>query len=300
MNVADFSGLLVLDKPGGMTSRAAVDRVQRWFPKRTKIGHAGTLDPLATGVLVLCLGGATRLIEYVQRMKKVYRTTLLLGARSDSDDADGVITPVSGAVAAEQAKVSECVAVFVGELSQVPPAYSAAKVAGQRAYDLARRGEQVELLPHSVRIYGIEILHYAYPYLELEVRCGKGTYIRSLARDIGERLGCGALVQKLRRTRIGPFTTDGALTLDADAQMGRAHLLPPELAVSELPRLVLSENELRRLVQGQAIAAQPQGMRDPTEMAVFDTAGKLFAVAVLDPQRQMLQPVKVFQSKTSE
>jgi tRNA pseudouridine55 synthase len=296
MNVSHLDGLLVLDKPTGMTSRAVVDRVQRWFPKRTRIGHAGTLDPLATGVLVLCLGGATRLIEYIQRMKKVYRTTLQLGARSDSDDADGVITPVSGAVAPDPATVSECVAAFVGVLAQVPPAYSAAKVSGRRAYDLARRGEEVTLLPHSVEIHAIEILHYAYPHLELEVCCGKGTYIRSLARDIGERLGCGALVQKLRRTRIGPFTTEGALTLDADADTGRAHLLPPEMAVAELPRVVLPDNERKRLEQGQAVAVESPGMNDRTEVAVLDTGGRLFAVAVLDPQRRMLQPVKVFPS----
>jgi tRNA pseudouridine55 synthase len=296
MNVTDVDGLIVLDKPTGMTSRAVVDRVQRWFPKRTKIGHAGTLDPLATGVLVLCLGGATRLIEYIQRMNKVYRTTILLGARSDSDDADGVITPVAGAVAPDPATVSECVAAFVGELAQVPPAYSAAKVAGQRAYDLARRGEEVALMPHSVQIYAIEIRHYAYPHLELEVCCGKGTYIRSLARDIGERLGCGALVQQLRRTRIGPFTTDGALRLDADVETGRAHLLPSEMAVAELPRLVLPDNERKRLEQGQAVAVPTQGMTNRTEVAVFSVAGKLSAVAVFDPQRQMLQPVKVLPS----
>jgi tRNA pseudouridine55 synthase len=297
MNGADFEGLLVIDKPTRITSRAAVDRVQRWFPKRTKIGHAGTLDPLATGVLVLCLGGATRLIEYIQRMKKVYRTTLLLGARSDSDDADGVITPVSGAVAAEPATVSECVLAFVGVLSQVPPAYSATKVAGKRAYDLARRGEEVSLLPHTVQIYAIEILHYAYPYLELEVCCGKGTYVRSLARDIGERLGCGALVQKLRRTRIGPFTAEDALTLDVEAETARAHLLPTEMAVAELPRLVLPDSERKRLEQGQAVAVGPQGMKERTQVAVFDMVGKLSAIAVVDPQRRMLQPVKVIASK---
>jgi tRNA pseudouridine55 synthase len=297
MNVPASEGLLVLDKPAGMTSRAAVDRVQRWFAKRTRIGHAGTLDPLATGVLVLCLGSTTRLVEYIQRMDKVYRTRLLLGAQSDSDDADGTIMPVSGAVAAAPAAVSECVAAFVGVLAQVPPAYSAAKVAGQRAYDLARRGEEVALSPHSVQIHALEILHYAYPYLELEVRCGKGTYIRSLARDIGERLGCGALVQKLRRTRIGPFTTEEALTLDADAETVHAHLLPAEMAVAQLPRLVLPDNERKRLEQGQAVAVAPQVLEKHTEVAVFDAVGRLAAVAVLDPQRQMLRPIKVLPSK---
>jgi tRNA pseudouridine55 synthase len=299
MIVSNIEGLLVLDKPAGMTSRAVVDRVQRWFPKRTRIGHAGTLDPLATGVLVLCLGGATRLIEYIQRMDKVYRTRLLLGARSDSDDADGTITPVSGAVAADAATVAACMAGFVGTIEQVPPAYSAVKVAGQRAYDLARRGEEVSLSSHSVQIYSIQILDYAYPHLELEVRCGKGTYIRSLARDVGERLGCGAFVQELRRTRIGPFTSEGALTLDADAATVRAHLLPAEMAVAELRRAVLPDSERKRLEQGQAVAfaESPAGIEESKEVAVFDAAGRLAAVAVFDSQRRTLRPVKVFHTK---
>lgn len=295
MIASDIEGLLVLDKPSGMTSRAVVDRVQRWFAKRTRIGHAGTLDPLATGVLVLCLGGATRLIEYIQRMDKVYRTRLLLGARSDTDDADGNITTVSGAVAADAATVAACVADFVGTLDQIPPAYSAVKVAGERAYDLARRGEEVSLSSHSVQIHAIRILDYAYPHLALEVRCGKGTYIRSLARDIGERLGCGAFVQELRRARIGPFTAEDALTLDTDAEAARARFLPMEMAVAELPRLVLPDSERKRMEQGQAVAIAnaQQGIESGEEVAVFDSAGRLAAVAVFDPRKQMLQPVKV-------
>jgi tRNA pseudouridine55 synthase len=308
--VSDINGLLVLDKPAGLTSRAVVDRVQRWFPKRTRIGHAGTLDPLATGVLVLCLGEATRLIEYVQRMDKVYRTRLRLGVHSDSNDADGIITPVSGAVAADAAAVAECVTAFIGRIEQIPPVYSAAKVAGQRAYKRARRGEEVSLSPRPVQIYAINILGYSYPQLDLEVCCGKGTYIRSLARDLGERLGCGALVQTLRRTRIGPFTVEGALALDADAETAHTHLLPMEMAVVELPRVVLPEDERKRLGQGQTVAVprgeEQEGLSSlalrssplaPQEVAVVDAAGRLAAVAMFDPQRQRLQPVKVFQSK---
>jgi tRNA pseudouridine55 synthase len=297
MNVSAVHGLLVLDKPAGMTSRGVVDRVQRWFPRTTRIGHAGTLDPLATGVLVLCLGSATRLIEYVQRMAKVYRTQLRLGARSDSDDADGVVVPSAGAVAPDAATMAACLAAFVGVIEQVPPAYSAAKIAGRRAYQIARRGEDVELSPRPVRIDAIDIKNYSYPLLELDVQCGKGTYIRSLARDAGERLGCGALVQTLRRLSVGPFGTQGALTLDADAETARAHLLPVEMAVAELPRVVLADKERTRLAQGQAVAAPPEWMDRGTEAAVFDAAGRLAAVATIDPERQMLRPVKVLQSK---
>jgi tRNA pseudouridine55 synthase len=300
LNRSGVDGLLVLDKPRGLTSRAVIDRAQRWFPRRTRLGHAGTLDPLATGVLVLCLGGATRLIEYIQRMSKVYRTRFLLGVRSDSDDADGIVTPVAEAVAVDADAVSACAASFVGVLPQAPPAYSAAKIAGRRAYDLARRGEDVSLSPRLVHIHAINVIYYSYPYLDLEVHCGKGTYIRSLARDMGERLGCGALVQELRRTRIGPFTVEEALPLDADAETAHARLLPPEKAVAELPSVVLPDEERKRLVQGQSVAFSPPGgtpLSPNGEAAVFDTAGRLTAVAVFDPQRRRLRPVKVLQSK---
>ncbi|HEY7313580.1 MAG TPA: tRNA pseudouridine(55) synthase TruB [Gemmataceae bacterium] len=291
-------GLLVLDKPGGMTSRAAVDRVLRWFPRRTRIGHTGTLDPLATGVLVMCLGSATRLAEYIQNMSKTYRTLLQLGARSDTDDADGAITAVPDAAVPDAATVAARVAEFVGVIPQVPPAYSAAKVTGRRAYDLARRGEEVPLSARPVSIHAIAVRHYAYPHLELEVHCGKGTYIRSLARDLGERLGCGALVQTLRRTRVGPFSADAALTLDSDAETARSHVLPVELAVAELPRLVLSEKDWKRLCHGQSIAVAevPEWATTTREAAVFDTANRLIAVAMLDPNLKSLRPVKVLRS----
>jgi tRNA pseudouridine55 synthase len=296
MNAA-WNGLLVLDKPSGLTSREAVDRVLRWFPRRTRIGHTGTLDPLATGVLVLCLGSATRLAEYVQRMNKTYRTGLLLGARSDTDDADGTIAPVAGATAPDPTCLAECVRMFLGVIEQVPPAHSAAKVTGRRAYELARRGEEVSLRQRSVHIYSIDILHYDYPNLDLEVHCGKGTYIRSLARNLGERLGCGALVQRLRRTRVGPFTVDEALTLEAEASTARARLLPIELAVAELPRVILPDAELHRLCRGQAVArgVAPPSADPGTEMAVFDGANDLAAVAKVDAHG-FLRPLKVLRT----
>jgi tRNA pseudouridine55 synthase len=175
--------LLVIDKPAGMTSRAVVDHAQRWFPPRTRLGHTGTLDPLATGVLVLCVGAATRLAEYIQRMPKTYRAGIALGARSDTDDADGHITPVPDATPPGRAELVETLRGFVGTLDQVPPAFSAAHVDGRRAYDLARRGAEVSLTPRPVTIHVIDLERYEYPHLELNVACGKGTYIRSLARS---------------------------------------------------------------------------------------------------------------------
>src|SRR5262245_34951760 len=230
-----MNGLLVLDKPRGITSRDAVNRAQQWFPRGTKIGHTGTLDPLATGVLVLCVGAATRLTEYVQDMGKTYRAGILLGARSDTDDVDGQVTHVQMASIPELNTVRGRLDDFRGEIRQVPPAYSAAKVTGQRAYELARRGAEVALQARPVRIDEIDVLSYAWPRLELEVRCGKGAYMRSLARDLGERLGCGGLIQTLRRTRVGPFAVEEAVPLDAEAAVARARLQPLAAAVAELP-----------------------------------------------------------------
>jgi tRNA pseudouridine55 synthase len=297
--VATIHGLLVLDKPAGITSRDAVNRALRWFPRRTRVGHTGTLDPLATGVLVLCIGMATRLTEYVQRMTKTYRTLLRLGARSDTDDADGTILPVPGAVAPDLARVAQTFREFIGDIAQVPPAFSAAKVSGRRAYDLARRGDQVDLLPRQVHVYGIDLLAYEYPQLELEVRCGKGTYIRSLARDLGERLGCGALVEVLRRTRVGPFDAGAALNLDVDAATARSRLLPLTAAISELPRLTLAAAEVARLRQGQAVplAAEvlPQGLfEQENEVAVFTVGEAFVGLGAVNRTRGVLQPSKMF------
>jgi tRNA pseudouridine55 synthase len=285
-------GLLILDKPSGITSRYAVDRALRWFPRGTRMGHTGTLDPLATGVLALCLGSATRLTEYVQRMSKTYRAGVRLGARSDTDDADGTITTVSTAVPPDLEAITRRAAEFIGTIAQVPPAYSAAKVTGRRAYDLARGGEEVTLRPRPVQIYRIDVLSYAWPDLELAVHCGKGTYIRSLARDLGECLGCGGYVQALRRTRVGPFTAEAALSLDTDSATARGKLLPAELAVAELPRVELPPAAGRRLCQGQAVLL-PDGINGE-EVAVFaaDT-GALLAVAAVDEQRRTLRPAKV-------
>jgi tRNA pseudouridine55 synthase len=289
-----WNGLLVVDKPGGITSRKAVDLARRWFGRKTRIGHAGTLDPLATGVLVLCLGQATRLVEYVQRMGKTYRSVFRLGARSDTDDADGTITPTPEVVVPELSAVNDALAGFVGVIEQTPPAYSAAKVTGQRAYDLAREGKDVSLAPRDVHVHGVDVLRYEHPELEIEVRCGKGTYIRSLARDLGERLGCGAYVQALRRTRIGPFAEEQAVGIDADMATVTGRILPIGLAVAELPAMVLAEGDRRRLRNGLGVEI-PQGVDvGESEAAVFDEDGGLAAVVTVDTERRIMRPAKVF------
>jgi tRNA pseudouridine55 synthase len=284
-------GLLVIDKPGGMTSRDAVNRVQGCFPHGTRIGHAGTLDPLATGVLVLCLGQATRLTEYVQRMEKTYRARLLLGARSDTDDADGQVTPVAGAVPPSLDEVTAQLNGFLGAIEQVPPAFSAAKMSGRRAYDLARQGQGVELQPRTVHIYRIDVVRYAYPHLDIEVDCGKGTYIRSLARDLGKRLGCGALIEALRRTCIGPFQVEDAIHLDLPGEAVRARLSPIACALADLSRLVLEDSEIERLRQGQRIPWHETDTQK--EFALFDQKHVLVGVADFDAVQQTLHASKV-------
>jgi tRNA pseudouridine55 synthase len=277
-----MNGLLVLDKPPGITSRDAVDRAATWFPRKTKIGHAGTLDPLATGVLVLAIGQATRLIEYVQAMPKVYRAKIRLGATSDTDDADGLITPVGQASSLPlsgqagslpQGVIQSALSQFLGEVEQVPPAYSAAHVDGRRAHSLARRGTEFTLAPRRVRIDCIELLAYNWPDLELEVHCGKGTYIRAIARDLGNALGVGGYVSELRRLSIGPFVAEGAVSLDVDAATALGQLLPMRMAVNDLRSISIMADEARRLRHGQTIPAMGDG-----EVAVLDASGELVAV----------------------
>jgi tRNA pseudouridine55 synthase len=297
MKSSPYHGLLVLDKPGGMTSRAAVDRALRWFPRGTRAGHTGTLDPLATGVLVLCVGAATRLTEYVQDMAKTYRAGVLLGARSDTDDADGQVTPVALPAPPDAAAVRARLDEFLGEIEQIPPAYSAAKVTGRRAYDLARRGHEVALQARKVRIDGIELLSYAWPRLELEVRCGKGTYIRSLARDLGARLGCGGLIETLRRTRVGPFAIADAAPLDAEAGAALSRMKPLTAAVAGLPPVAVSAADATRLQHGQRVRLSPLAQRASAgcagEVAVFGPAGEFLGVARLDTARRELVPLKI-------
>ena len=215
-----MNGLLNIDKPSGISSRAVVDLVARLLP-RIKAGHAGTLDPLASGVLVVCVGSTTRLIESVQRMTKTYRTVIRLGARSETLDADGQVEVVENPRVPSEPEVRQALAGQVGEILQRPPEYSALKVKGQRAYRLARAGRVIDLEPRLVRIDRVELLSYQWPLLELEIACGGGTYIRSIARDVGEALACGGLVATLVRTRIGPFTVE---------ECGRSHGLDEQHA----------------------------------------------------------------------
>jgi tRNA pseudouridine55 synthase len=286
--------VLNLNKPSGMTSRDAVDLVAKRL-RRVKVGHAGTLDPLASGVLVVCVGAATRLIEYVQRLPKTYRTVVRLGARSDTLDADGQVVESADPPIPAEDEIRKALATQVGTIEQVPPQYSALKVGGRRAYDLARAGQEVELAARPVTIERVELVGYAWPRLELEVDCGAGTYIRSIARDVGEALGCGGLVEVLVRTRIGPFTLADAIDPTAVAPDAWLTTLRPAVeAVAGLPRLDLSADEVARVVRGQPLDAR-QGA-EAGEFALIGPGGDLVAVAEADPRTGRICPRRVLAS----
>ncbi len=208
-----MAGLLVVDKPLGWSSMDVVRRV-RDAAGFVKTGHGGTLDPLATGVVICCIGSATKSVETLMKMPKVYETTIDLSAFTPTDDAEGEREEVAVATPPTEAEVREALKPFLGEIEQVPPLYSAIHVDGKRAYKLARKGESVTLEARTVRIDAIELIDYDFPTLRVRVLCGKGVYVRSLARDLGRALGTGGYLAGLRRTAVGPYTVEGAATAE--------------------------------------------------------------------------------------
>lgn len=293
MAVTTVFGLLNLNKPAGWTSRDVVNRVQR-FVRPAKAGHAGTLDPLATGVLVVCVGPATRLIEYVQAGRKRYRGTFLLGRESDTEDISGEVRELTTPPIPSRTAIEAALLPFVGVIAQRPPAYSALKIQGQRAYDLARAGKTVDLAPRTIEVFALTLVGYAYPELVLDIECSGGTYVRSLGRDIALSLGTGAVMSSLVRTAVGPFSLNEAYELDALSPASLPSLLlPPALAVTQLPRITVSEAETLRIVQGKQLARAETIAGD--EIAAFDDAGQL--VAILRRQGDAWQPDKVFRSQ---
>jgi tRNA pseudouridine55 synthase len=233
-----LDGLIILDKPSGLTSARAVDLVKRLLPRGTKVGHAGTLDPFATGLLVLLVGRATRLCERIMELPKTYEATVRLGATTATDDPESPARPfaagasgrsTAGVEIPSRTMIEESLRGFVGQIQQRPPVYSAIKLFGRRACDRARGGAAVQLEPRIVRVHSIDVLSYEWPLLKLRITCGRGTYIRAIARDVGEKLAVGGYLTELRRTRIGGFDVGDAARLDAlTAQNLLAHLRDPD------------------------------------------------------------------------
>lgn len=274
--MAPLTGIVVLDKPPGLTSRRALDRVAR-LVKPAKAGHAGTLDPLATGVLVVCIGRATKLIEYVQAQPKRYRATFRLGVTSDTEDATGVVTPLASPPIPTLEAIARAAASLRGEIMQRPSAFSALKVEGRRAYDLARKGHSVELAARPVTVYELQIFAYEYPEVRLEVLCSGGTYVRALGRDLAEAVGTGAIMTALERTAVGPFTLDGACRPDAltHETLGQ-HIRPALAAIGHLPRRQLDADELEEVAHGRPLILPDAGASN--DMAGLNEEGQLVAI----------------------
>ncbi len=270
-------GILNLNKPVGMTSRRAVDCVQK-LARRLKAGHAGTLDPLASGVLVVCVGAATRLIEHVQRMPKSYRAIFLLGRQSPTEDVDGEVVALADPPVPSGEEIAAAAARLTGTIEQRPPAYSALKIDGERAYARARRGESLEMKPRTVHVYRLDVLDYQYPRLELAVECGAGTYVRSLGRDLAQSLGTAAVLERLVRTTVGEFRIEAGIDpRRLYPHNWTAHLLPARMAVSDLPAIALSGAELAEVGHGRTIH-RPEASYE--RVAGLDPTGELACVLI--------------------
>ena len=301
-------GWVILDKPSGMTSTQAVAAVRRIFDAK-KAGHAGTLDPLATGILAIALGEATKTVPFVQGAAKIYRFTAQWGEARDSDDADGKVTGTSDVRPGREASEA-MLPRFTGALSQVPPAYSAIKIAGERAYDLAREGEEVNLEPRQVQVYEARLVSAEQDQAVFEILCGKGTYVRSWVRDLARSLGTLGHVVELRRTRLGPFQEKDAVRLETlppimHSPAAFAYLKPLSTALDGIPALAVSGSDTVRLRSGNPIliranlfARLQEGMSGEDGLAgqtVFLTDERDAPVALAEIAEGELRPFRVFQ-----
>lgn len=288
--IPEGGAVLPLDKPPGPTSHDVVARVRRVLGLR-KVGHTGTLDPFASGLLLMCLGAATRLSQYLTGLDKAYLATVRLGVRTTTHDPEGDVLEESGSWAAlERPQVDDALVALRGTILQRPPAYSAKKVRGEAAHRRVRRGEAVELPPVEVRVVSLEIVGWDLPYLGLAIRCSSGTYIRALARDLGEALGVGGHLTELRRTAVGGFRVEDAVRLDSLTPVSaQDHWVPSVQAVAHLPRVEVGPDEAARLASGQWL---PMARELPEGPIAVLCGSELVAVGAAEGSR--LRPRKVF------
>lgn len=299
------AGFLIVDKPVGWTSHDVVDAARRWFGVR-RIGHLGTLDPLATGVLPLAVRQATKLAPFLADGLKIYVGTIHLGVATDTFDAEGRVVHRHDGPLPDEAQVRAALEAFVGEIEQIPPMYSSVKKGGVPLYRLARRGEEVEREPRKVTIHEISMPHYAPPEVGIEVSCAPGTYVRTLAADLGEQLGCGAHLSSLRRIRSGPFHLERARTPEAFESLAEAGeleaaLLPPDEPLG-LPRVSLTPVQVQKMRHGTAIpAGEARGdfetgdpPRPGDRLSALLPSGELLAIVELRPDRRF-HPVRLLE-----
>jgi len=293
-------GILNVDKPLGWTSHDVVGLVRRVTGQR-QVGHAGTLDPLATGVLLVTVGSATRLSDYLMHGRKCYLARLRLGQRTTTDDAEGPVVEERPTEEVTAELAAAALASFLGTIEQIPPAYAAIKRDGVPAYKLARQGKAPEMAARTVRIDGLALVELRDNLLDALVWCGAGTYVRALARDVGERLDCGAHLAALRRLSSGTFGVDTALgvqeirRLAGEGVLG-AHMRPPDEAVAAWPAIVLDDHDAAAVLHGNPVSHRPSPIahRPASEARLYAREGRLLALARYDERREAWQPSKVF------
>lgn len=289
------SGVLVVDKPVGMTSHDVVQVIRRGTGIR-RAGHTGTLDPRASGVLVILVGPAVRLSEYVSASDKRYQATIRLGSTTDTYDSEGTITSTADVGDIKEEEFDEILQKFVGEMEQVPPPYSAVKVKGRKAYEMARKGEEVDLEPRIINVYSLEILEWAPPEAVVDVYCSSGTYVRSLANDLGKEIGVGAHLVGLRRTKSGRFTLRDAVPLRRlqeafDAGDWYRFLIPAAEALADWPVVELDADQVELIRHGHRIPARSSQMGWARGVSM---QGDLVALLEVDDESGEWQPRKVF------
>lgn len=290
-------GFLNIDKPLGMTSHDVVNRVRRAFATK-QVGHAGTLDPLATGVLIVCVGAATRLSEYVMSETKAYRAVIHLGIETDTYDAEGQIIATADVSTITREQVETALDAFRGDILQIPPMYSAIKQDGRKLYELARKGQTISVPPRSVTIHSIDIVDWQSPQVTLDITCSAGTYIRSIAHDLGAALGVGAHLAALVRTASGRFRLAQATPLDTlvSSEDKETFLITPAAALADHPSVRVDAAQNADLVHGRAIS-HDQPLPSGADIMAFDAADRLIAVCQVRDGR--LHPHKVFASTGS-
>lgn len=292
--MSEVFGFLNIDKPHGLTSHDVVGKIRRGLRVK-KVGHAGTLDPLATGVLVICLGAATRLSEYMMHTRKRYSARVRLGQATTTYDREGEITAQTDDIAhIEQAAVLALLPRFTGHIQQMPPVYSAIKRDGKKLYEMARAGEDVTLTPRPVTIHELTITAWHPPHFTLDVVCAAGTYIRSLAHDIGAALGVGAHLADLRRTASGALTTESALDLNATLENPdwEHSVIPPDVALAHIPALHLDDGDIAHIAHGRRPQSTPPPVAGASIARAHDSDGRLRAI--LRAERGAWLPHKVF------
>lgn len=296
-----INGILNVYKEAGFTSHDVVAKL-RGICRQKKIGHTGTLDPEAVGVLPVCLGSGTKLCDMLTDKSKEYEAVLLLGQVTDTQDVTGTVLE-EHEVTVDEEQAVEAIRSFVGAYEQIPPMYSALKVNGKRLYELARAGKEVERKGRPVEIHSIEILSVSLPEITFRVACSKGTYIRTLCHDIGQKLGCGGTMKSLKRTRVGIFTIDGALKLSQLEELAAQGLLeekviPVEAMFTELPALTVKDAFARLIENGNAFypgqAEESVRTPDGRQVRVYDRKGRFYGIYAFSEEKERYQPVKMF------